>query len=229
MLDIVIVAACLCLNAFFSAYEMAFVTVSTEDMQELSDNAPVVLGRLKRFKLRPERTLSVIQIGITLVGAIAAAVGGTGAVENLEPYFVERFQMSRSLAEGISVAMVIIPLTYFSVVFEELLPKSIALKHPLRVIRAGTTVLSRVDQMIAPVVTLLERSTNWLLEKTGLSEQSREREELTVDIGSLPLYHRQFVLNLIALKNRRVQKSMLPWDKVVRVDFADSPQSARDK
>ena len=133
MLDFFIVMACLLINAFFSAYEMAFVTVSREEIEELDENSSTQ-RKLKVFKKKPERTLSVIQIGITLVGAIAAAVGGTGAVESLEPWIVENYGLSRSLAEAVSVTAVIVPLTYFSVVFGELVPKTIALKHPLKVI-----------------------------------------------------------------------------------------------
>src|SRR5690606_20800940 len=128
MLDLLIVLICLCLNAFFSAYAMAFVSVSREAMQDLKEGC--IKRRTSDFKRRPERTLSVIQVGITLVGAVAAAVGGTGAVESLEPYFVERWALDRSLAEAISVTLVIVPLTYFTVVFGELVPKTIALKHP---------------------------------------------------------------------------------------------------
>lgn len=85
MSDFFIVCLCLIVNAFFSAYEMAFVTISKEELGDLEDNGKSVVARLALFKKKPERTLSVIQIGITLVGAIAAAVGGTGAVESLEP------------------------------------------------------------------------------------------------------------------------------------------------
>lgn len=231
MLDFIIVIICLGINAFFSAYEMAFVTVSREEMDELTEDAKGISKRLIVFKKKPERTLSVIQIGITLVGAIAAAVGGTGAVESLEPYFVENYGLSRSLAEAISVTTVIVPLTYFSVVFGELVPKTIALKHPLKVIRMGTNVLNIIDSVLSPIVTFLEISTNYLLRFTGLDAREDEDESMgeSVEIGNLPQYHQKFVRNLVSLKGRKVEKAMISWDKVSFLNFSDSEDEVRLK
>ena len=74
MLDIVIVIICLIINAFFSAYETAFVTVSKDEIEELQDTKKLSSSLLASFKKKPERSLSIILIGITLVGAIAGAV-----------------------------------------------------------------------------------------------------------------------------------------------------------
>lgn len=231
MLDLLIVALCLLINAFFSAYEMAFVTVSKDEMEELRETRKIISSLLRRFKKKPERTLSIIQIGITLVGAIAAAVGGTGAVEFLEPYLVQKYGLSSSMAEGLAVTMIILPLTYFSVVFGELLPKTIALKHPVQVLILGTSILKFIDTMLSPVVTLLEVSTNVLLKTLGVSTKIEEEDNFStvIDIGTLPDYHQKFVENLIALKNWKVMKSMIPWEKVVHLNFSDSEEEVRTK
>lgn len=230
MLDIIIVVICLCLNAFFSAYEMAFVTISREEMEDL-DEKPGIYRRFSLFKKKPERTLSVIQVGITLVGAIAAAVGGTGAVESLEPFFVERWKLDRSLAEAISVTLVIVPLTYFTVVFGELLPKTIALKYPLRIIALGTRALSLLDRFLSPVVTFLEASTSFLLQKIGAGVGTGEDENMgqIIEIGNLPDYHQRFVQNLVDLKGRKVVRAMIDWDHVQFLNFSDSEEEVREK
>jgi putative hemolysin len=231
MLDLLIVVGCLVINAFFSAYEMAFVTISKDEISELEENNKSLVKRLTLFKKKPERTLSVIQIGITLVGAIAAAVGGTGAVESLEPYIVKNYGLSRSFAEAISVTVVILPLTYFSVVFGELVPKTIALKHPQKILLLGTNILSFIDRVLSPIVSFLEISTNFLLKIVGLGGPSDEDESMgqTIDIGNLPDYHQKFVQNLVTLKGRRVSKSMIPWDKVTHLNFSDSEEDVRNK
>jgi putative hemolysin len=231
MLDFFIVVGCLFINAFFSAYEMAFVTISKEDINELQESGRWVARRLSLFKKKPERTLSVIQIGITLVGAIAAAVGGTGAVESLEPWIVQNYGLSRSLAEAISVTVVILPLTYFSVVFGELLPKTIALKHPQKVLLLGTNILSFIDRGLSPIVSFLEISTNFLLKLTGLGGSSVEDESLgqAIEIGHLPVYHQKFVQNLVSLKGRRVSRSMIPWEKVSSLQFSDGEEELKAK
>lgn len=230
MLDFFIVVICLAINAFFSAYEMAFVTITKEEINEL-DETGFISRRIRRFKKKPERTLSVIQIGISLVGAIAAAVGGTGAVESLEPYIINNYGLSPALAEVIAVTVVILPLTYFSVVFGELFPKTIALKHPLKVLTLGTSVLSFIDRVLSPIVTFLEVSTNFLLKIVGLGTKVVEDESMgeTIDIGNLPTYHQKFVQNLVNLKAQRVRKSMIPWAQVTFMNFSDTEEEVRSK
>lgn len=232
MLDIFIVAICLILNAFFSAYEMAFVTVSKDDLQEMDDLKMSGAKTIRHFKKKPERTLSVIQIGISLVGAVAAAVGGTGAVESLEPYFVNNFGISNSLAEAISVTIVIVPLTYLSVVFGELVPKTVALRFPIRVLTLGTKILFLIDRFLAPIVSFLEISTHFLLKLLRLDpapgEETQDLGE-RIDIGGLPTFHQKFVRNLVELKSMRIRKCMDPWEKVAYLEYSDSEEEVRKK
>ena len=231
MLNILIVAACLVINAFFSAYEMAFVTVSKEELDELENGKRSVLKKISYFKKRPERTLSVIQIGITLVGAIAAAVGGTSAVENIEPILVVDYGLSRGLAEALAVTLIILPLTYVSVVFGELVPKTVALKHPLTILRFGTDILSHIDRFLAPLVTILEISTNFFLKVLGLNRLDNEDESMgeMVEIGHLPDYHQSYVKNLLSLKGKKVTEAMIPWGKVRHFKFEDSEEDVRSR
>lgn len=229
VLELLTVLICLCINAFFSAYEMAFVTVKTSDLQELTERESAVSKKLTFFKSQPERTLSIIQIGITLVGAVAAAVGGVGAVEHLSPYFMERYSMSEGLAEALTVVIVIIPLTYFSVVFGELLPKSIALKHPKPILKAGTRILNLIDDVLNPIVSFLQTSTNFFVRILGFSTDKEVTEEELLDIGHLPHYHKTFVKNLLALEYRPLRKILLPWNKVNHVLFTDSIDEVKIK
>lgn len=229
VLELITIIICLCLNAFFSAYEMAFVTVKSIDLQELIETESKFSQKLRFYKSQPERTLSIIQIGISLVGAIAAAVGGAGAVEHLVPIFVKRFNMAPLMAEALTVALVIIPLTYASVVFGELLPKSIALKHPKKILKVGTRVLNIIDDFLYPVVTFLQFSTNFFLKRFDFSPESSESSEEMVDIGQLPHYHKNFVKNLLALKFRPLKKVLLPWKDVSFLNFTDSTEEVRMK
>jgi putative hemolysin len=71
----------------------------------------------------------------------------------LEPYLMNKFGISSQLAEAIAVTVVILPLTYFSVVFGELIPKTIALRHPQKVLLLGTKLLNFIDNFLSPVIT----------------------------------------------------------------------------
>ncbi len=229
MLDFVIVIFCLAVNAIFSAYEMAFVTISDEDMNDLDEHQQTIKEKLKIFKNNPERTLSVIQIGITLVGAIAAAVGGTGAVENLEPFLVDHYGISKSIAEAIAVTIVIVPLTYFSVVFGELVPKTIALRYPQEVLGLGTRVIYFVDKILSPIVSFLEKSTGLILRILRLDKEEEDEVPESVEIGNLPAYHRKYVHNLVALKSKKVKSIMISWDRASFLNFSDTDEDVKKK
>jgi putative hemolysin len=210
---------------------MAFVTVSKDQLSEVEESSPSLFRRIRFFKKKPERTLSVIQIGITLVGAIAAAVGGTGAVEELEPILIQKFQLSPTLAEALAVAIVILPLTYLSVVFGELIPKTFALRHPIKILRLGTKVLFLIDKALSPVVGFLELSTSFFLRSLKLQDGQNQVDatQLMIDIGHLPNYHKNFVYNLISLKGYTVKKTYIPKEELDYIEFSDTKEDILEK
>lgn len=210
---------------------MAFVTVSKDQLSEVEESSPSLFRRIRFFKKKPERTLSVIQIGITLVGAIAAAVGGTGAVEELEPILIQKFQLSPTLAEALAVTAVILPLTYLSVVFGELIPKTFALRHPIKILRIGTKILFLIDKALSPIVGFLELSTSFFLRSLRLNDgQSQvDATQLMIDIGHLPNYHKNFVYNLISLKGYTVKKTYIPKEEIDYIEFSDTKEDILEK
>ena len=110
---------------------MALVAVNKPSLRELVRQGHKKAELLLRLRERPERTLSVIQIGITMVAALAGAVGGAAAEEGLSPTVEAWFGVTENTADTIAIGIVVLPLTYFTVVVGELLPKTLALKHTL--------------------------------------------------------------------------------------------------
>lgn len=222
MLEFLVVFLCLLLNSFFAAFEMAFVTVTKEDFADSEDKFRQAIDKILWLKKNPERTLSVIQIGITLVGAISAAVGGNGAVEAFSPYLESHFGLSATLAEAVSVVAVILPLTYLSVVFGELVPKTIALNNPRPVLFWGINFLGILDKIFSPMITFLEASTSFALRVLKIKHLDDEVDsQSNVTISYLPLFHQKFVVNLIELHNRKTEASMVKWESVVKINFSD--------
>ena len=98
MIQIAIVVLCLFINALIAGAEMAFVTVNRPSLRELVRQGHRRAETLLRLRERPERTLAVMQIGITLVGALAGAVGGAGAEEQLSPV-MEKLGLNENTAD----------------------------------------------------------------------------------------------------------------------------------
>jgi len=222
MSELAIVVICLVFNALLAGAEMAFVAVNRPSLRELVRQGHRKADVLLRLREKPERTLAVVQIGITLVAALAGAVGGAGAEEQLSP-LLEKLGLNENTADTAAIGLVVIPLTYLTVVVGELVPKTLALKHSLAFALGIAPWLSFFDRVLGPLVTLFEWSTRALLTlfrvKTGgQTVRGEEAQQGTVELGLLSSQHRQYVMNLVDLERKRVRDIFLPWKHVVTLD-----------
>ncbi|MEK6772373.1 MAG: hemolysin family protein [Bdellovibrionota bacterium] len=226
MIEVLIVVFCLLLNALLSLVEMAFVSVSKPELKHLSRSGHVRANTLLKLRENPERTLSVLQIGITIVGALSAAVGGSGARETLVPYLIQNYNISGLGADIIAMTIVVLPLTYFGVVLGELVPKTIALRYPMKIALVGAAWLVLGEWLLSPFVRLLEKSTQLVLRilfpTWKKKEFSTTEEAESVNIATLSGAHRQFVINLVHIETKRIRDIMLPWSQVDHVKLTDS-------
>src|SRR4029079_19014103 len=234
MIEIVIVVLCLLANALIAGAAMAFVAVSRPSLRELVRQGHTKADILLRLRERPERTLAVMQIGITLVAALAGTVGGAGAEEQLSPLF-EKLGVNESTADTLAIAVVVVPLTYFTVVIGELIPKTLALRHSLTVGLAAAPWLSFFDRVLGPLVTIFEWSTKSVLRLLRLtwgpqnSARSEETKPGTVELGTLSSQHRQYVMNLVDLERKRVKDIYLPWEHVIKADLRLAAREVQTK
>ncbi len=223
MFEIVVIFVCLFFNAILSAIEMAFVTVSRPQLRQMSAKGSSAAQRLLKLKENPERTLSVLQVGITLVGAISAAVGGAGAEESLSPFVASFFKVTEDTAEAISIVLVVLPLTYLSVVIGELVPKSFALRFPVKLALSGAMLLQVLDKIFAPFIFILEISTKSILKlvSKGIKIEALFEHNTSVDLEPLSETNKQYVLNLINIDKKTVHDIYVPWEQVSIVNIAD--------
>lgn len=222
MIELLIVVLCLFLNMILSGAEMAFVTVRKMQLRNVADKDKRAI-LLLRLKENPERTLSVIQIGITLVGAIASAVGGAGASEALTPYLMNDFNFSERTAEAISIALVVIPISYLSVVVGELVPKTLALRNSLAISLWASRGLYWGEKLLSPAVWILEKSTHLILKIFSLTGAvDKEAAENDLEIEDLPHQTKQYVMNIVSADKTIAREIMLPWKDVIFVRKTDS-------
>src|SRR4030095_15587973 len=151
------------LNGFFAAAEIALVSARISRLASLQAAGAALAMRLKES---PETFLATVQIGITLVGTLASAVGGATAVEALTPLLRE-LGLGQA-AQPLAIGLVVVALTYFSLVLGELAPKAIALQSPERL----ATLVARPIYALSRVSADLDRkstaSTNAVLRLVGL-------------------------------------------------------------
>ncbi len=210
---------------------MAFVAVGKPRLRQMAREGQREAKRVLILRERPERTLSVLQIGITLVGAGAAAVGGAMAEENIKPYFIHNYGMSHSTAELTAIFSIVLPLTYLNVVLCELVPKTMALKDPLSIMLRAARWLLLFERLLSPLVSVLERSTKAILSLLPGRSTPRESDgalEEMVELDSLSLQARQYVVNLVNMETKRIRDILVPWAQVNGVKLHQSMEEVQN-
>ena len=217
MTEILIIGLCLLINGLLSATETAFVSVGRPELRAMGGAGHLRAARLLALREQPERTLAVIQIGITTVGLISGAVGGVGSQDTLGPLLVSQVGLHSSWAGPVSIILVVVPLTYLTVVLGELAPKAFALRNPRRIGLTGALWLPTFERVISPAVTVLEWSTKLVLRVADIGRS-------TV-ITHLTEAQQRYIINLVNIETLTVGDITLPWE---RVTFAESSQSAEE-
>jgi len=131
MNEIFLIFFLIILNGVFAASEISVVTLRKSRLKQLIEEGKPGALIVNKFKENPDRFLATIQVGITVIGSLASAIAGAYAVKNIKP-LIESLPIDflKVSAEPISITVVVILITYFSVVFGELIPKSIGLYNP---------------------------------------------------------------------------------------------------
>ena len=226
MESIVIILACLIMNSLLAAFEMAFVSVSRAELREIARDGSKTAQWVLDRRASPERTLSVIQIGITLVAAMAGAAGGMEAAESIQPFMIRTWNLTPLTAEILSILLIVLPLTYLTVVIGELVPKALALRAPVKIVLKGARWIAFADRGLSPVVTLLEWSTRKILQIFFPRPKAPETgTDTTVQIGSLTPSHQRAVVNLVSLERKLIREIFVPWDAVTYVNATDAMET----
>jgi magnesium and cobalt exporter, CNNM family len=233
MWEILFIFLCIVLNAVLAGIEIAFVSVNKTFLRHRVKQGDYKAKRLLALKEKPERTLSTIQIGITLLASLTAAVGGAAAGINIIPILHETFQISLPVAEIIAILLVVTPITYFSVVIGEITPKALALRNPYFFATLGTPILIRLSNFFYPIVRLCEKSTKMLLEMIPLQKtQERDREKeyheyekLLTSYHGLPQKGKEYMINLSKIQEKTVEDILLKWDEV---DYVSTDQELHE-
>ncbi len=179
-MEFVIILLLLVLNGVFAMYEIALVSSNKARLETfVSKGNKSAKGVLKQLE-EPEKFLSTIQIGITLIGIVSGAFGGVAIAESLRPYF-EQIPVIGIYAKDISMITVVAVITYLSLIIGELVPKSIALSNPEKYATLFSPFMIVLTKISYPFVCLLSLSTklvNKLIGLKGSEERSMTQEEL---------------------------------------------------
>jgi len=237
-LDIFLIALFILLNGYFAAAEIAVVTMRRSRIKQLLDEGHKNAGALNRLRESPDRFLATIQIGMTLSGGLASAIGGTIAVEVIKPFLKTLpVPFIAASSEAIAIAIVVLVVSYFSLVVGELIPKSFSLSNPEAIGLFAAPAIERFSKLTTVFVQLLTVSTNLLLRpfgKKAFTERgyiTEEEVKLLIEEGGeqgvFEPEEKELIHSVFEFTDTSVKEVMIPAPQMVTIGLAMTVDEVR--
>ncbi|MBI3157968.1 MAG: HlyC/CorC family transporter [Chloroflexi bacterium] len=232
MLEFLIILAFIFLNGLFAMSEIAVVSARKVRLHQRAREGDRRAQAALDLANAPGPFLSTVQVGITLIGILAGAFGGATIAERLESY-LSHFPLLGRYAEALGVGVVVVVITYLSLVIGELAPKQIALNNAERVAARVAPTMQRLARLASPLVRLLSLSTDLLLRLVGVKlkpEPAVTEEEIKLLIGQgtqagvFERIEQEMVEKVFRLGDRKVESLITPRAEVRWLDVNATPE-----
>ncbi len=176
LIEALIVFVLIIINGFFSSAEIAIISSKRGAIDALSKQGNRSATLVSKMKGDPDRFLATVQVGVTVVSTLASVIGGVLAMEFLKPFFAGfPIEIVRQYSEPISVAMIVIIISFGLLVLGELVPKSLALSHAERIACLSAAPLELLAKVSGVFIKVLTTSTRFVLRLLGQKGAGRER------------------------------------------------------
>lgn len=225
------------LNGVFAMSEIAVISARRPRLQHWSKTGDLRATMALRLHDSPNVFLSTTQIGITLIGVLTGAVGEAAAAGRLADYFTT-IPLTSRYAHGLALALVVVGITYVSLVVGELVPKRLGLRRPERIARAVAVPMWYLSRVAHPLVRLLSLSMEavlTLLRVKQVSEPPVTEEEIKTlieegtRVGVFAKAEQELLKNVIRLADRTMGMLMRPRADIVWIDLDDTPEDNKRK
>lgn len=227
--ELAVILALVFANALFAGAEIALVAVRTTRLEELADQGVGAARAALALKRQPERLLATIQVGITVIGSTAAAMGGASVADRITP-LIATVPWLHDSADEIALGIVIATISYLSIVIGELVPKSIALRSAETYALLVARPLLALSALVKPIVTGLTLSSNLVLrpfgDRTTFSETRYSAEEIQQLVeegkkaGSLNPHAAEIASRALDFPELTAEEVMVPRHELVMLPLA---------
>ncbi|HET7295278.1 MAG TPA: hemolysin family protein [Vicinamibacteria bacterium] len=233
-LEVTLVAVLILLNGFFAGAEIAVISARRARIRPRAEAGQRAAQALLRLKSDPDRFLATVQIGVTLVGTLASAVGGVAAVERLEPLLASLpLPWMRELAEPLAVGLVVFLIAFLSLVVGELVPKSLAVRHAETLGLLVARPIERLERFAGLAVTTLTAATGIVLRLLGQRGETHSPFHSVEDIRAIldeadrqGMLDGQVVKGAVAFQDYEARQLMTPRSRVVGLPRGSSIEAA---
>ena len=224
VLEIIVVLVIMCVGGFFSASEMALVSLREGQVRELGRRGRRG-QRAAKLALDPNRFFSAVQIGVTLATLVTGAYGADTLAGVLKSWLIKSEHMTPDWASPVAFFAVTIVITFFSLILGELAPKRIGLQRAPGLALLAAPLLDRIATLARPVVWLLTQSTNLVVAilggdpRVGRQAMSEaELRELVTGAQTLSQDERHIVGEVFDAGKRQIREVLVPRTEVVFLD-----------
>jgi putative hemolysin len=233
--EILFIAILILLNGYLAGTEIAVVTARKSHIKQMAESGKRNAKIFLKLKEEPDRFLATTQIGITVVGVLASAVGGAMAIKVIKPALQGvPIRAISIVAEPIAIGIVVVIITYFSLIFGELVPKSIALTHPETIGLWTARSIDTFSKIAAIFVKILTFSTSVMLRPFGekpFTERSYVTEEevkmLIKEGGKYGVFEpteEKILQNVFEFTDMSAKEVMVPDTQMLTIQIDRSPQ-----
>jgi putative hemolysin len=226
LLQIILIA----LNAFFAATEIAVISLNEKKVRALAEDGNKKAVKMLKIIEEPTQFLSTIQIGITLAGFLGSAFAADNFAEVLSAAISKAFNLSADntkIINTVAVVLVTLILSYFTLIFGELVPKRIAMKHKEKLANSVCGIISFLAAVLKPIIWFLTISTNAVLRLVGIDPHEKEEPVSEEDIvlmldagadeGSLDHDDIEYIKNVFKLDKMTAEDVMTPRKSVISI------------
>jgi putative hemolysin len=236
-LEILIILLLVLINGIFSLSEMSVVSSRKVRLQQRANEGDAGAFNALQLAENPNAFLSTIQIGITLIGILSGAVGGVG-ISKLLAEWIDDIPILAPYATTIGLALVVLVITFLTLILGELVPKRLALHSPERIASMIAAPMSVLSRIFSPLVNIMSATTDLVLRLMGVKpnlEPSITEEEIQVLIdqgtqaGVFDVAEQDMVQGIFSLNDRRIFSLMTPRSEIAWLDVNDTPEEIRQK
>jgi len=227
-LEILFIFILILFNGFFSMSEIALVSARKVRLQQRVEDGDEAAKHALQLLAAPNRLLSTVQIGITLVGVLTGALGGATLSDDLATVLAKIPILTPAAASGIALAIVVLLTTYFSLVIGELIPKRLGLNNPEKISLAVAGIMRAIAWLSTPIINLLSASTDLGLRILG-AHKSQDlpitEEEIKIlieqgtQVGVFEEVEQDMVESVLRLSDRFVDAVMTPRTEMEWIDL----------
>ncbi len=228
--ELAVIALLILANGFFAGSELAIISARRGRIAQLVSEGNEAAKIVDRLQEDPHRFLATVQVGVTVVGSLASAVGGAAAVRYVKPLLLSvPLEFVQRAAEPLSFAIIVALISYFSLIFGELVPKTVGLQYADQMALRVAKPINFLARAAGVVVSFLTLSNRAVLAVVGIKTEgshafiTREEVQHIVaeghEAGVFSATEQEYIRNIFDFTHTCVREVMVPRTRMVALDL----------